>query len=54
MNLHFGVIESYIKGPGTRAKNGSNDPGYICMGHFFDMSSGSHLQTKMSGCDLDD
>ena len=52
MNLHFGVIESYIKGPGTRAKNGSNDLDYICMGHL--IISGSHLQTKMSGCDLDD
>ena len=37
-----------------RVESGSDDPdnlGYL--GHFFGGSSGSHLQTKLSGCDLD-
>ena len=32
-------------------ESGSDDPGNV--GHFFDGSSGSHPQTKCSGCDSD-
>ena len=37
-----------------RVESGLDDPdnpGHL--GHFFDGSSGSHLQTKLSGCDPD-
>ena len=32
----------------TRVESGSDDPGHL--GHFFGGSSGSHMQTKLSGC----
>ena len=35
----------------SRVESGSDDPDNV--GHFYDGSSGSHLQTKLSGCDLD-
>ena len=35
----------------TRVESGSDDPDYL--GHFFGGSSGSHPQTKLSGCDPD-
>ena len=34
-----------------RFESGSDDPDNL--GHLFGGSSGSHLQTKLSGCDLD-
>ena len=38
----------------SRVGSGSNDPDNVGhLGHFFDGSSGSHLQTKLSGCDPD-
>ena len=43
------------KGVGIRIESGSDDPdnvgGHLC--HFFDGSSGSHPQTKLSRCDLE-
>ena len=37
-----------------RVESGSDDPDNPChLGHFFDESSGSHLQTKLSECDPD-
>ena len=39
---------------GNRVESGSDDPDNVGhLGHFFDGSSGSHPQTKLSGCDLD-
>ena len=35
----------------TRVESGSDDPNNL--GHFFGGSSGSHPQTKLSGCDPD-
>ena len=35
----------------NRVESGSDDPDNL--GHFFGGSSGSHLQTKLSGCDPD-
>ena len=36
----------------TRVESGSDDPDNLGhLGHFFGGSSGSHLQTKLSGCD---
>ena len=35
----------------TRVESGSDDADNL--GHFFDRSSGSHLQNKLSGCDPD-
>ena len=38
----------------TRVESGSDDPDNVGhLGHFFDVSSGSHSQTKLSGCDQD-
>ena len=38
----------------NRVESGSDDPDNVGhLGHFFDGSSGSHLQTKLSGCDPD-
>ena len=38
----------------TRVESGSDDPDNVGhLGHFFDGSSGSHPQTKLSGCDPD-
>ena len=38
----------------TRVESGSDDPDNVGhLGHLFDGSSGSHLQTKLSGCDPD-
>ena len=35
-----------------RVESGSDDPDNVGhLGHFFDGSSGSHPQTKLSGCD---
>ena len=35
-----------------RVESGSDDPDSLGhLGHFFDWSSGSHPQTKLSGCD---
>ena len=34
-----------------KVESGSDDPDNV--GHFFDGSSRSHLQTKLSGCDPD-
>ena len=35
-------------------ESGSDDPDYLGhLGHCFGGSSGSHPQTKLSGCDLD-
>ena len=40
--------------PRVRVESGSDDPDNVGhLGHFFEGSSGSHLQTKSSGCDLD-
>ena len=37
-----------------RVESGSDDPDNVGhLGHFFDGSSGSHPQTKLSGCDPD-
>ena len=37
-----------------RVESGSDDPDYLGhLGHFFGGSSGSHPQTKLSGCDPD-
>ena len=37
-----------------RVESGSDDPDNLChLGHFFGGSSGSHLQTKLSGYDPD-
>ena len=37
-----------------RVKSGSDDPDNVGhLGHFFEGSSGSHPQTKLSGCDPD-
>ena len=37
-----------------RVESGSDDPNNVDhLGHFFDGSSGSHPQTKLSGCDPD-
>ena len=39
---------------GSRVESGSDDPDNVGhLGHFFDGSSGSHPQTKLSGCDPD-
>ena len=36
----------------SRVESGSDDPDYLGhLGHFFGGSSGSHPQTKLSGCD---
>ena len=44
-------MRTYI---GIRVESGSDDPDYLGhLGHFFGGSSGSHLQTKLSGCDPD-
>ena len=38
----------------VRVESGSDDPHYLGhLGHFFGGSSGSHPQTKLSGCDPD-
>ena len=38
----------------ARVESGSNDPDYLGhLGHLFGGSSGSHPQTKLSGCDPD-
>ena len=38
----------------SRVESGSDDPDNVGhLGHFFDGSSGSHPQTKLSGCDPD-
>ena len=38
----------------SRVESGSDDPDYLGhLGHFFGGSSGSHPQTKLSGCDPD-
>ena len=38
----------------TRVESGSDDPDNVGhLGHFFEGSSGSHPQTKLSGCDPD-
>ena len=38
----------------ARVESGSDDPDYVGhLGHFFGGSSGSHPQTKLSGCDPD-
>ncbi len=38
----------------TRVESGSDDPDNLDhLDHFFGGSSGSHLQSKLSGCDLD-
>ena len=38
----------------TRVESRSDDPDYLGhLGHFFGGSSGSHPQTKLSGCELD-
>ena len=38
----------------TRVESGSDDPDNMGhLGHFFGGSSGSYLQTKISGCDPD-
>ena len=34
-----------------RVESGSDDLDNVIVSHFFDGSSGSHLQTKLSGCD---
>ena len=37
-----------------RVESGSDDPDYLGhLGHLFGGSSGSHPQTKLSGCDPD-
>ena len=37
-----------------RVESGSDDPDNVGhLGHFFEGSSGSHPQTKLSGCDPD-
>ena len=37
-----------------RVESGLDDPDNLChLGHFFGGSSGSHPQTKLSGCDPD-
>ena len=37
-----------------RVESGSDDPDNVGhLGHFFDGSSGSHPQVKLSGCDPD-
>ena len=36
-----------------RVESGSDDPDNINLGHLFGGSSGSHPQTKLSGCDPD-
>ena len=37
-----------------KVESGSDDPDNVGhLGHFFDGSSGSHPQTKLSGCDPD-
>ena len=37
-----------------RVESGSDDPNYLGhLGHFFDGSSGSHPQIKLSECDQD-
>ena len=37
-----------------RVESGSDDPDNLGhLGHLFGGLSGSHLQTKLSGCDLD-
>ena len=41
-------------GPSIRVESGSDDLDNLGhLGHFFGGSSGSHLQTKLSGCDHD-
>ena len=43
-----------ISGIAIRVESGSDDPDYLGhLGHFFGGSSGSHPQTKLSGCDPD-
>ena len=44
-------VSSYVC---NRVESGSDDPDNVGhLGHFFDGSSGSHPQTKLSGCDPD-
>ena len=46
MNMGFYMV--------TRVKSGSDDLDNVGhLGHLFDGSSGSHPQTKLSGCDPD-
>ena len=52
--LHRGIIFlQFVNSTtiGIRVESGSDDPDYL--GHFFGGSSGSHPQTKLSGCDPD-
>ena len=49
--MHGFIIYRYVA---TRVKSGSDDPDNLGhLGHFFGGSSGSHPQTKLSGCDPD-
>ena len=57
---NFSVCQShpgrtnFIFNTPIRVESGSDDPDYLGhLGHFFGGSSGSHPQTKLSGCDPD-
>ena len=48
------LLLSFTKHVYSRVESGSDDPDNVGhLGHFFDGSSGSHPQTKLSGYDPD-
>ena len=53
--MSTGFKGKYIqRNDSTRVESGSDDPDSLShLGYFFGESSGSHLQTKLSGCDPD-
>ena len=50
----YGLLLHTMQKLHTRVESGSDDPDNVGhLGHFFEGSSGSHPQTKLSGCDPD-